>query len=148
MIVRQKQNPDKELTVTIEYPKFNDQVSRIINKLKAEKKYLIGTINGQNYKVLIPAIHYVECVDKKSFIYTKNTVYCSELRLFQLEKNLEKYDFVKVNRNCLLNINELLHIETLANSRLEAELTNGEKIVVSRTYIATIKRMVFKEGRN
>ena len=56
-------------------------------------------------------------------------VFRTEKRLYQLEKELKKYDFVKVNRNCLVNIHELVHIKTLSNSRLEAELTNGEKII-------------------
>lgn len=85
-------------------------------------------------------------MDKRTFVYTKDMVFRTEKRLYQLEKELKKYDFVKVNRNCLVNIHELVHIKTLSNSRLEAELTNGEKIIVSRTYIPEIKRMLFKEG--
>lgn len=140
-----KENPNKELTVTLEYPEQSNQVLRIINKLKAEDQSLVGSLNGRNYKVLIPEIFYVECVDKRTFIYTKVMVYRSEMRLYQMEQELRKYEFVKVSRSCLLNINELVHIETLANRRLEAELTNGEKIVISRTYIGEIKRM--KETR-
>lgn len=141
-----KENPDVELTVTVEYPKPDSQVSRIIQKLRSEEQFLIGSDNGRNYKVLIPEIYYIECVDKRTFVYTKDMVFRTEKRLYQLEKELKKYDFVKVNRNCLVNIHELVHIKTLSNSRLEAELTNGEKIIVSRTYIPEIKRMLFKEG--
>lgn len=140
-----KEEPDKELTVTVEYPQKNSQVMRIINKLKSEEKFLVGSENGRNYKVLIPEIYYIESVDKRTFVYTKDMVFRIDKRLYQLEKELKEYDFVKVSRNCLLNINELVHIETLANSRLEAELTNGEKIVISRTYISEIKKTVFKE---
>ena len=61
------------------------------------------------------------------------------------DDELKEYDFVKVSRTCLVNINELVHIKALANSRLEAELSNGEKIIVSRTYIPEIKRKIFKE---
>lgn len=141
-----KENPDVELTVTVEYPKPDSRVSRIIQKLRSEEQFLIGSDNGRNYKVLIPEIYYIECVDKRTFVYTKDMVFRTEKRLYQLEKELKKYDFVKVNRNCLVNIHELVHIKTLSNSRLEAELTNGEKIIVSRTYIPEIKRMLFKEG--
>ena len=45
----------------------------------------------------------------------------------------------------MVNINELVHIKALSNSRLEAELSNGEKIIVSRTYIPEIKRKIFME---
>ena len=91
----------------------------------------------------MPDVFYIESVDKRTFIYTKEKVYRSEKRLYQLENELKEYDFVKVSRTCLVNINELVHIKTLSNSRLEAELTNGEKIIVSRTYIPEIKRKIF-----
>ena len=140
-----KENPDKELTVTIEYPKQSSQLTRIIQKLKSEEKALVGSENGRDYKVFMPDIFYIESVDKRTFIYTRDMVFRSEKRLYQLENELKEYDFVKVSRNCLVNINELIHIKALANSRLEAELSNGEKIIVSRTYIPEIKRKVFQE---
>lgn len=142
-----KENPDMELTVTVEYPEQNSQVSRIFHKLKSEEQFLIGSENGRDYKILMPEILYIESVDKRTFVYTKDMVYRSEKRLYQLESELKPYDFVKVSRNCLVNINELVHIMALSNSRLEAELTNGEKVIVSRTYIPAIKRMLFKEGQ-
>lgn len=138
-----KENPDVELTVTVEYPKQSSQLSRIIQKLRTEEKFLIGSENGGDYKVLVSDIFYIESVDKRTFIYTRNMIFRSEKRLYQLENELKEYDFVKVNRNCLVNINELVHIKALSNSRLEAELSNGEKIIVSRTYIPEIKRKIF-----
>lgn len=114
-----KENPNKELTVTIEYPEENKQLQRIVNKLEAEDFFLVGNDNGRNYKVFVPEIYYIESVDKRTFIYTRDRVFRTEKRLHQLEKELGKYDFIKVNRNCLLNINELLHLEALGNSRLD-----------------------------
>ena len=95
-----KENPSVELTVTVEYPMQSSQVSRIIHKLKTEEQFLIGSENGSNYKVMVPAIFYIESVDKRTFIYTKEKVYRSEKRLYQLENELKEYDFVKVSRTC------------------------------------------------
>ena len=55
-----KENPDVELTVTVEYPERNIQVSRIIQKLKAQEQFLIGSENGRNYRVLRSDIFYIE----------------------------------------------------------------------------------------
>lgn len=46
-----KENPDVKLTVTVEYPKQSSQVSRIIQKLRTEEQFLIGSENGRNYKL-------------------------------------------------------------------------------------------------
>lgn len=139
------ENPNTELTVTVEYPRQSSQLTRIIKKLKSEEQFLIGSENGRNYKVMVPDIFYIESVDKRTFIYTKGMVFRSEKQLYRLEEELKEYDFAKVSRTCLVNVNELVHIKALPNSRLEAELSNGEKIVVSRTYIPEIKRKVFGE---
>lgn len=140
-----KENPDVELTVTVEYPMQSSQAARIIQKLRTEERFLIGSENGRSYRILVPDIFYIESVDKRTFIYTKEMVFESEKRLYQLEDELREYDFVKVSRTCLMNVNELVHIRTLSNSRLEAELSNGEKVIVSRTYIPEIKRKIFEE---
>ena len=81
-----KENPDVELTVTVEYPERNSQVSRIIQKLKAEEQFLIGSESGRNYRVLMPEIFYIESVDKRTFVYTKDMVFRTEKRLYQLER--------------------------------------------------------------
>ena len=44
-----KKNPDVELTVTVEYPKQSSQVSRIIQKLRTEEQFLLGSENGRNF---------------------------------------------------------------------------------------------------
>ncbi|HWQ74703.1 MAG TPA: LytTR family DNA-binding domain-containing protein, partial [Syntrophomonas sp.] len=46
---------------------------------------------------------------------------------------------VQVSKSCLINMNVLESIRTLFNSRLEATLINGEKVNVSRTYLAAIR---------
>ena len=140
-----KENPSAELTVTVEYPKQSSQVSRIIQKLRTEEQFLIGSEDGRSYKVFVPDIFYIESVDKRTFIYTKKMVFRSKKRLYELEIELREYDFVKVSRTCLVNISEVVQIKVLSNSRLEAELSNGEKIIVSRTYIPEIKRKIFME---
>ncbi len=45
-----KENPDAELTVTVEYPNQNSQVSRIIQKMKTEERFLIGSEKAEAVK--------------------------------------------------------------------------------------------------
>lgn len=140
-----KEDIEKELTITIEYPKYNEQVSRIVQHIKSEEAFLVGEENGRNYRLNIPDIYYIESIDKRTFIYTKESVYQTTQRLHQLEMELKKYSFIRVSKRCLLNINVLVCLKTLVNSKLEANLLNGEKIIISRTYIPEIKKAVFKE---
>ena len=140
-----KENAQKELTVTIEYSQYDGRVSRIVNAVKAEERCLNGEENGRCYKIPIAEIFFIESIEKRTFIYTQNNIYKVTKRLLQLEKELKKYSFIRVSKNCLLNVNALECVKALANSRLEAELVNGEKNIISRTYIPEIRKAVFKE---
>ena len=140
-----KEDKKSELTVTVVYPEYNERVKKIIDGLKREGHLLSGNDNGRMYQILISDIYYIESVQKKVFIYTAEHVYASSKRLLELEKELMCDDFVKVSKTCLVNINKLVRIRNIANSRIEAELKNGEKIIISRTYIKSIRKVILGE---
>lgn len=131
-----------EIEVTIKYGKMSSSVHRIIALLESVDIQI--KCNNENEEVLINAsdIFYAESVDKKTFIYLKDKVYQTDLRLYQLIDELSHLGFVQVSKSCILNVNVLLSIKSLLNSRMEATLKNGEKILVNRNYINGIKQIL------
>jgi DNA-binding LytR/AlgR family response regulator len=136
-----------EVEVEVRYPEMDESVQKLIGRIEQSERHIIGEDNGRKYRVLIDNIFYIESVDRKTFIYTRSEVFRSELKLYQLLDKLKGMDFVQVNKSCILNINVLENIQTLFNSRMEGMLSNGEKIIVSRTYIPAIKAAFDAEGR-
>ena len=59
--------------------------------------------------------------------------------LYQLLEELGDAGFVQVSKSCILNINVLESIRPLRNSRMEATLSNGERVEVTRKYVSAIK---------
>lgn len=119
---------------------MDTEVIKLIELMEQTENFIYGTDNGRQYKIRINDLYYAESVDKKTFIYTKEAVFRTDLRLYQLIEILKTYDFVQVSKFCLINMNVLESIRTLFNSRLEATLINGEKINVSRTYLSHVTR--------
>lgn len=140
-----KENKEIPLTVTIEYPQYNGYVDKLIKKIRGMGEFIAGCSNGRKYQIKIFDILYIESVDKRTFIYTSDDVFCIAEKLNQLETKLKKHGFVKINRTCLLNIDALDSIKNLVNSKLEATLTNGERLIVSRTYLYNIKVLLSEE---
>lgn len=138
-------SPDKELTVSVEYSEETKQVKRIMKLLQAENKELIGYRDEKIIRLSAAEIYYVECVDKRAFLYTQDQVYESKSSLGMLEGELQAFRFVRVSKSCLMNINQLSKLRTLPNSKIEGILSNGERIIVSRTYIKNIRKEVFQE---
>lgn len=135
-----EQRNEKEIEVVIKYHEMDSNVKCLIQRFKSCNYTVYGDENGRQYKVNIYDIYYIESVDKKTFIYTKNQVFRSEFTLNHFLEKLADYDFVQVSKSCVLNLEKLQNIKRLVNSRMEATLINNEKITVSRTYLSEIKK--------
>lgn len=135
-----------EVNIDIRYPEFDDSVENIKEWLDSYNKYITGESEGRKYKINIHDIYYIESVDRKTFIYTKESVYCSNNKLYMFKGELLNDDFVQINKSCILNINVLKCVRTLLNSKMEATLINDEKVIISRNYIPDVKKILEREG--
>lgn len=97
--------------------------------------------------VLINDIFYLESVDKKVFVYCEKEVYGSNYRLYELEEQLSQAGFVRVSKSVVLNVEKLIGIKTLVNSKLEAKLSNGESVCVTRKYLKDIRNELLRRNK-
>lgn len=133
--------------VIIIYPKMDGTIKKLIKKIES-LEVAFPVKNGEEQLLLnIDDIYYIETLERKTFVYTKDGVYRIEKKYNVLCDELQNYDFAKISRSCLLNINVLKSIKTIHNSRLQGTLQNGEKINISRTYMKHIRRVFDKEER-
>lgn len=141
MKITMQQDKEKlDIEVTIVYPELNQEVELIKRKICGISDSILGEVDGRRYAIRLYDIFYIESVERKTFIYTKEQVFRSELKLYQLQEKLPIADFERVSKSCILNLNVLDSVVSLPNSKLEAVLVNGEKIVISRTYLSAIRK--------
>lgn len=128
------------------------EVTPIINKalsiLEAEELSLIGEDDGTLYKVSYSVILYIEVVDKKSFIYTKQSVYQSSEKLYQLEDKMNSFGFIRVSKSMLLNSEAIQAIAPMLSGRFEALLVNDERVAISRKYVPDLKKGLGMERKS
>ena len=74
-----------------------------------------------------------------SFLYTRESVYESALRLYELEDSLAGLDFLRVSRSAIVNFRCIQSIRPELGGRLLLTLENREQVYVSRQYAASIK---------
>lgn len=140
MIVKLEENLRQEdIEVLIKYSRMNATVKRLVSLVKSIDSTVKCNSEQREIWVNVSDIYYIESVDKKTFVYCEKSVYRTEYRLYQLMDAFEFSSFVQVSKSCLININVLVSIRPLANSRMEATLSNGERINVTRKYVANIK---------
>lgn len=99
-------------------------------------KHLLGRKEEKYYKVNVDEIFYIESIDRKVFIYTKTQTYEISEKLYVLEEQLASIDFIRISKSLLLNINKIHSFYPKLSGNLEALLTNNEKVIISRRYVA------------
>jgi DNA-binding LytR/AlgR family response regulator len=140
MIVKLEENLTQEdIEVLIKYARMNHTVNRLVSLIKSVDSTVKCNSDQRELWVNVSDIYYIESVDKKTFVYCDKSVYGTEYRLYQLMDELEFSGFVQISKSCLININVLESLRPLMNSRMEATLSNGERIAVTRKYVANIK---------
>lgn len=145
MIVRLEQAEEqKEIEVLIKYAKRDETVERLETLLRFASKSVCCRSEDNTLWINAADIYYIESVEKRSFVYGERMVYRTELRLYQLLEELGNTGFVQINKSCILNIHVLESIRPLINSRMEATLSNGERIYITRKFIPAIKKALLE----
>ncbi len=141
-----KENKIKnDIEVIIEYPEMSETVNRIEHAVKSVDNIVRCYDDDGNIRfVRVSDIFYIESVEKRIFIYTKDRVYRAELQLYQYAEKLYSLGFEQISKTCVLNINMLASVKPVFNSKMEALLENGEKVIISRNFISAIKRRLEK----
>lgn len=141
MRVEQRQVKDQPLTVIVEYPEYDQTVERLVNKIRNLSISFTGKADGKTFSIDISDIYYIENVERKIFLYSKNDVYRFDGNMTDIDSAITDTDLVRISRTCFMNVSHLREIMQMKNSHLEAVLDNGEKLIVSRKYLKDIKKI-------
>lgn len=129
----------EDIEVLIRYASMNQTVRKLEHMIQSMDRMVKCSLDSMEIQVGAGDIFYIESVDKRTFVYGESRVYRSEKRLYQLLEELADAGFVQVSKSCILNVNVLESIRSLRNSRMEATLSNGEKVTVTRKYVSAIR---------
>ncbi|MGN0729402.1 LytTR family DNA-binding domain-containing protein [Treponema sp.] len=130
---------DAEDEIIVKCSHLSPDILRLLNSFKAGKDKLFFSTPSEIVVVSPEEIYYFESVDNNVFAYTKDSVYESKSKLYQLENSLLSRDFIRVNKAVVLNINKITRLVPAFGGRFEAVLKNGYKIIISRMYLPLLK---------
>lgn len=148
--------PGEEEEAIIKCSSVTPKLLELINELKSqsEEETVRGVpgvqtvqklkvyLNGDIHLIAPADIYYFEYVDQKVFAYGKTKVYESKSKLYELEEQLAKTEFIRVSKSCILNLNKIGSLAPSLGGRFEARLKNGEKVIISRQYVNVLKEVL------
>lgn len=117
----------------------NADIMNAIDLLENGSGGLTVTRDGNTYLCKLTQVYYIESVDKRTWVYTRDGCFESRERLYELEEKLGMY-YVRVSKSMIVNLRKIRNVSAQTGARMIAELLNGEKVVISRSYAGEIKR--------
>ena len=132
----------EEQEVVVRCHDINGEVVSIVEKLKNGDSILLGIKDGKTFQLNVKDIFYIESVDNKTYIYLQKDVFETKLKLYELEEKLKGTKLFRCSKSMILNIAKIRSVSPSVNSRLEASLINGEKVIISRQYVGTLKKIL------
>ena len=93
-------------------------------------------------RLKLSEVFYFEVVDDRSFVYTQAEVFEAKEKLYEFEQLCAGSALFRCSKSMILNAEKIDYVRPSLSGRFEAVLSNGEKVIVSRKYVANLKRML------
>ncbi len=128
-----------EAEITVKYGYLDEELEDILAYISLADNRMAGNLNGETYFIRLADILYFETVDRKVFFYTADNTYETKMKIYKIEEKLLNTPFSRISKSSIANLKKVKCINSESYSRLCATLINGEKVIVSRQYLNTIK---------
>lgn len=129
-----------ETKIEIHCKQLTPDIEKILATLRMLNQQMMVTKEEENYLLDVAKIVYIEAIDRKTFVYTADSVYESKLKLYEMEERLCESGFFRISKSCLVNLRYIKSLRNDVERKLRLTLENGEQIMVSRQYADEIKR--------
>lgn len=139
-IVNQITEGEDELILN--YQQINPEVEEVLFLMEKHRKKLVGKRDGEMIVFSPQEILYVEKVDNRTFAYTVDNEIQLDLSLHAVEMMLGEESYFRCSKSMILNVNKVERLKSLSSNRIDATLTNGEHIIISRTYASDFRKLL------
>ena len=130
----------QDTEVVIRANKLDSDVERLIAMMRVVNMQIGVRQNDETFLLDTEKILYIETVDRRTFVYTQDETYESDLKLYEIEQQLLEKDFLRVSKATIVNIRMIKSLRSDIDRKIRVTLKNGEQIVVSRMYSDELRR--------
>ena len=136
--IRKVQTEEDEGAV-ISAVEVTDTIRRAVDLLRDSGNSIPVLSGSDTLMVRYDEIYYIESVDKRTYVYSKDSCYETKYRLYELEE-IMGFPFLRCSKAMIVNIRKIRSVRAELNARMSVELLNGERIIISRGYVKDLKK--------
>ena len=119
-----------------------DSWVKAVQSISGGQLMINGTSDKKVHRIKLSDIYYFEVVDGESFFYCQKDVYSCKQRLYEFESLCGGTMLFRCSKSMILNAEKISYVHPSFSGRFEAVLDNGEKVIISRQYVSTLKQLL------
>lgn len=136
-----------DITINITCKSITPEIEKLISMLRIMDMKLTGIAENETYILDAAEVLYIDTANKKTFLYTKDKVYETNLNLYRLEEQLENAEFFRAGKSSIINFRHIRSLRAEIDGRILVTLSNGEKLYVSRQYAGVVKKKLERQKK-
>ncbi len=129
-----------DLHIAVTCKQLTPEIEKLLATLRMMNRQLTAKKDKETFLLDIADVIYIESIDRKCFVYTAAEVYESDFRLYELERQLEEFGFLRVSRSFLIHLQKVRALTADINRKIRITMSNGEQIIASRQYADELKK--------
>lgn len=133
---------DGEDELILNYQHLNPEVEAALAFMEKKPQKLLGKIQGETIVFSPEDILYVEKVDDKTFAYTVDHVIQLDMSLYSVELLLDDERYFRCSKSMIVNVQKVEKLKSMSSNRIDVTLSNGEHIMISRTYASDFRKLL------
>lgn len=126
--------------ILISCKQLTPEIEKILATLRILNQQMMVLKDDETHIIDVAKIIYIEAMERRTFVYTKDDYYESKLKLYEMEERLVECGFFRVSKSCLVHLKYIKSLKNDIDRKLRLTLESGEQIMVSRQYADEIKR--------
>ena len=130
----------QDTEVVIRANKLDSDIEKLVAMMRMVNMQIGVRKNDETYLLDVEKIMYIEALERKTFVYTADDTYESDLKLYEIEQELLEHDFFRISKQSIVNIRMIKSLKSDINRKIRITLKNDEQIVVSRMYSDELRR--------
>lgn len=130
--------------VMITAPRLTQDIEKMVSLMRMLDMKITAKKDDETYILDAEEILYIEAVERNTFIYTSESTYESDLKLYEFEQKLLERDFIRISKQSIVNLKKVKSLKADLNRKIRVTLQNEEQILVSRMYDELRKRLGVK----
>jgi DNA-binding LytR/AlgR family response regulator len=140
MKIRIEQTSVEENEVILRCTQLDDEMLRVLSLLRSGmQKLLVWNEHREMLPLSVSKVVYCETVEEKTFVYTHDGIYQTALSLAELEDRWGDLGLFRAGKSSVVNLHEIQKLKNCGSGRIEALLTTGEKMIISRRYAPMLR---------